>query len=87
MIRRMGPLAADHPLVAGILGTGIDKCPACQQSFLAGDYVTLIPLGPGVDDEAQKRARVGRAYNAIALPVHWPCATGDTDNFTDTYEE
>jgi hypothetical protein len=36
-LRRMGPLAADHPLVRD--GT---KCTACHEPFLAGQAVTLI---------------------------------------------
>lgn len=68
-IRRFGPLPADHP----ILDT---QCPACDQVFMAGDFVTLVPLGPGGDEEERAKARAGRHYNSAAACVHWACATG-----------
>lgn len=40
----------------------------------AGDYTTLIPIGPGNDPEARERAKEGRPYNAVALEIHWECA-------------
>ena len=69
-IRKYGPKIDDHPSV----GT---KCSACDLPFVAGDYTTLIVIGPGSDKEAQERARLGRPYNAIAVEVHWSCATGE----------
>ena len=71
-IKRMGPLPATHP----ILDT---QCPACDRVFTAGDYVTLVPLGPGADEEARAKARAGRPYNSAAACVHWACATGQED--------
>lgn len=68
--RKFGPKSADHPSV------GL-PCPACQGPFAAGDYTALVTLGPGADEEAQERARAGRAYNAVAVEVHWTCATGE----------
>lgn len=70
MSRRFGPKAADHP------GVG-EKCPACHVPFAAGDYTTLVPLGPGGDEEARERRDAGRVYNAIALEVHWDCAASE----------
>jgi len=67
--RKMGPLTAEHA------ATG-DECPACHESFAEGDYVALVPLGPGPSAESRERAREGRAYNAVAAIVHWACATG-----------
>lgn len=55
------------------------KCPACQVAFVEGDFTTLVPLGPGDSQEAQERARTDRAYNAVALEVHWSCGTGRSD--------
>ena len=69
-LRRMGPMTPDHLP---------PPCPACKVAFKAGDYCTLIALGPGDDDEGRRRAREGRVYNAVALPVHWACATGEPD--------
>ena len=71
-LRRFGPKEADDPSIG-------QKCPACGEPFKEGDYTTLVPLGPGTDPEARKRAREGRAYNAVAVEVHWPCATGDEE--------
>lgn len=69
--RKFGPKTEDHPSVGR-------PCPACQEPFKAGDYTTLTALGPGADEENRKRAREGRSYNAVAVEVHWACATGET---------
>lgn len=65
-----GPKADGHPSI----GT---ECPACHVALAAGDYTALVALGPGADPHAQTLARRGRAYNAVAVEVHWVCATGD----------
>lgn len=71
-IRKFGPKTPDHPTVG-------KECPACNRQFEAGDYTTIIALGPGDDEEAQERARAGRPYNAVAVEVHWSCATGEVN--------
>lgn len=68
---RFGPKTAKHPSVG-------KPCPACRKKFKVGDYTTLITLGPGDNKEQQQKARTGRAYNAVAVEVHWVCATGRT---------
>jgi len=68
--RKFSPLPANHPLIG-------DICSACGQPFKEGDETTLIPLGPGDDSKARMQCREGRAYNAIAAPIHWACATGE----------
>lgn len=68
-IRRFGPKALNHPSVG-------KPCPACGIAFAAGDYTTLVALGPGADEDARLRARSGRPYNAVALEVHYACVTG-----------
>jgi hypothetical protein len=68
-LRKFGPKTGGHPSVN-------KPCPACGVTFQVGDYTTIVPLGPGNDPEAQERARTGRPYNAVALEVHWACATG-----------
>jgi len=73
-LQKMGPLTEHHPLV-----TNKTQCPACLESFQKYDYVTLITLGPGDDEEEREKAREGRAYNAVAAPVHWACATGELE--------
>lgn len=69
-LRRLGPKLAGHPSI----GT---SCTACQKKFVAGDYTTLVNLGPGDDAEGRQRARAGLAHNAVAVEVHWACATGE----------
>lgn len=69
-LRKFGPKTAEHPSIGR-------ECPACHVEFAVGDYTTLIPLGPGGDEEAQQRAREGRPYNAVALELHWTCVTGE----------
>lgn len=68
--RKFGPKTADHPSVGR-------ECPACHAPFTAGDFTALVMLGPGDDPEQQEKAAAGRAYNAVALEVHWSCATGE----------
>ena len=50
------------------------ECHACHKPFMNGDYTTLIPLGPGDNEEERAKARLGRHYNAVAVEVHWECA-------------
>lgn len=71
-LRKMGPLKTEHPLVQNM-----ELCPACRHVFLAGQSVTMIPLGPGEDAAERAKARAGGAYTAVAAPVHWACATGE----------
>lgn len=68
--RRFGPKERRHPSIC-------TPCPACGVLFVAGDYTTLIVLGPGKDEEARRKCREGRYYNAVALEVHYACATGE----------
>lgn len=70
--RRFGPKHEDHPSVG-------KKCPACNAFFVAGDFTTIVPLGPGNDPEERERAATGKPYNAIGLEVHYACATGLED--------
>lgn len=72
--RKYPPLAADHPMVVDQ-----DTCAACNEAFKAGDVVTLIPIGPGTDPDARAKARRMQPYTAVALPVHWACATGEEE--------
>ena len=64
-----GPKAPGHPTC----GT---PCLACGHPFRAGDYTRLVALGPGDDEEARDNVRWGLPYNAVAVEVHWSCATG-----------
>lgn len=67
--RAFGPKTAVHP-------TCDFPCLACGLPMRAGQYTTLIALGPGPSEEARERAAAGRVYNAVAVEVHWTCATG-----------
>ena len=51
-------------------------CPGCLLPLAVGDYTTLIPIGPGDDEEARERCREGRWYNAVSIEAHFGCATG-----------
>jgi hypothetical protein len=70
--RKFEPLGHDHPCV----GT---NCFACDRDFIPGDVTTLVAIGPGDSPEQREKARDGGWYNAVALVVHWACATGKTD--------
>jgi hypothetical protein len=52
-------------------------CVGCGADFKIGDVTTLVPVGPGSFQESRARAREGRPYNAVAVPLHWACATGE----------
>lgn len=67
-LRRFGPRSEDAPP---------DTCKACDKDFKLGDYTTLISLGPGDDQVQMKKAREGHSYNAVAIQVHYHCATGE----------
>lgn len=69
-LKRFGPKAGNHPSI----GTW---CPACKIAFKEGDYTALVPLGPGSNSEAQERCRRGQPYNAVAVEIHYSCATGE----------
>lgn len=73
-LRKFPPLLDNHNLVIGD-----ETCLACQEPFRPGDIVTVVPIGPGLDEEARKRCREGKPYNAVAIAIHWGCATGLDD--------
>lgn len=64
---KMGPLDPSHPAIG-------KQCEACTENLKAGDYVTLVSVGPGDDPEEQEKARAGRPFNAVAVIVHAACA-------------
>lgn len=51
-------------------------CPACERELLHRQSICLVTIGPGDDPDEQEKCRDGRHYNAIAVAVHWACATG-----------
>jgi len=77
--RAFGPKTDDHPTVG-------KQCPACDVPFQPGDFTTLIALGPGTDTEARERARENRWFNAIAIELHFACATGMEITLSDTVQ-
>lgn len=64
------------PRPAADLSIG-QPCFACGVPFAVGDYTTLIPLGPGNKEAARAEARLGRPFCAVAVQIHWSCATGE----------
>lgn len=70
--RKMGPLGSMHPMVRDEM-----VCPGCDRKFREGQYVTLVQIGPGDDTDARAKAIAGRPYNAVAIPAHWSCVTGE----------
>lgn len=70
-LRKFGPKPDDHPSIG-------KPCTTCKQPFKAGDYTTLIALGPGDDLEAQDTAASGGFYNAIAVEVRLENARDET---------
>ena len=70
------------PKTRGQLKKG-EICAACKKPFKAGQFTTLIALGPGPDPEAREHALQGRDYNAVAIEVHWVCATGEDQDGKD----
>lgn len=68
--RKFGPMTPDHPSVG-------QTCPGCGQPITAGEYTTLVAIGPGDDQEARERKRAGRFYNAVCVIAHWSCVTGE----------
>jgi hypothetical protein len=65
--RRFGPKTVDHPSVG-------NECVLCDQKFAAGDYTTLMPIGPDPDNKEAVRAfLVGKPYNSRAVEIHWDC--------------
>jgi hypothetical protein len=54
-----------------------EPCPACTVPLADGDTVAVRALGPGADPLARANARAGQPYQAVAVELHWACATGD----------
>lgn len=68
-IPKIGPKDVRHPTIGG-------ACLLCQETFAAGDYTTILPMGPGSDPEARTLCKAGEPYEGIGVEVHWMCATG-----------
>lgn len=66
IVRKMGPLSADHPLVLRAV-----ECPGCDAPFKVGEWVTLVTIGPGDSPESRERARKGAPYTAVSLAAHY----------------
>lgn len=56
-------------------------CVACKELLADGDFVAILPLGPGRNPAARLNARSGFPYDALTIELHWACRTGD-----ETYE-
>lgn len=73
-MQKFAPLSADHPLVNDATGT---NCPGCNQRFRAMDVITRVAIGPGDNEDARRLCLEGSFYEAVGIPVHWACATGE----------
>lgn len=51
-------------------------CPACHKLLVAGEFTTLLPIGPGDNGEEREKCREGRWYNAVAIEAHVACVVG-----------
>jgi hypothetical protein len=74
LMQKFAPLSVDHPLVNDATGT---TCPGCNQRFRAMGVITRVAIGPGDTEEAWRLCREGSFYEAVGIPVHWACATGE----------
>ena len=70
MPKKLGPMNSGDPSIG-------HPCHACGKAFMDGDYTTMVVLGPGEDPTEQVKCRQGLTYNAVAVEVHWECATGE----------
>lgn len=52
-------------------------CPGCKKDFQEGEYVTIIPIGPGGDPKERKRKRENKPYTSTGVIAHWACVTGE----------
>ena len=57
-----------------------DECRACHKAFQIGDEVVLCMLGPGDDKEERTKRDAGRPYAAVAIVIHWDCASLEVRN-------
>lgn len=55
------------------------SCPGCWRQFQVGEFAALIAIGPGADQDERRKAAAGLPYSAVAVPVHWVCATGQEE--------
>lgn len=69
-IPKIGPKIAGHPTIGGV-------CLLCQKAYVIGDYTTILPLGPGEEQESRILCRNGQPYEGLGVEVHWTCATGE----------
>lgn len=61
-------------------------CRACHKAIEAGDYFTLIPLGPGDNEEERARMAAGLVYTAVCASVHWGCCDDNYKRRIDRLE-
>lgn len=71
-LRKFDTLSDSHPLVGNTM-----FCLGCGEDFRAGDVTTLVPIGPGSDEDGHAKCRRGSAFNAVCIPAHWKCVGGE----------
>lgn len=70
------PTAARAPKLVDKRAVG-ESCPACKVRLDKGDLVAVVVLGPGANPDARAKARNAKSYEAVAIEIHWACATGE----------
>lgn len=73
-VRFQGPTTHQHVRgpIDGTTDYGI--CIGCDQAFEAGQYMTILPVGPGGDEESRAKAFRGGWYSCNGVPLHAECA-------------
>jgi hypothetical protein len=60
-------LPAQHPLAGR-------TCPGCGEPIVGDPSVALVYVGPGPEEDNQRKARDGRWHTGAAVAVHAACA-------------
>jgi len=69
-LQRVGPLDADD-----------GRRPLCRLQAAVRSWRLPRPGAnrPRQDHEVRRKARTGKAFNAVAVAAHWACATGEEE--------
>jgi hypothetical protein len=73
-VRFQGPTT--HQRVFGPLDGTMDYgiCIGCDKPFEVGQYMTILPVGPGGDEDDRRKAFRGGWYSCNGVPLHAECA-------------
>ena len=56
-----------------VASNSTEICRACHKPITEGQAFTLIPLGPGDNEESRARMAAHVVYNSVGAAVHWEC--------------